>query len=412
MYIFVDSVVLKRSIGSQWEHLDTSNIVVSDIFNAFIKTYLILNTDISTTDVYVDLDTLKAEFSSYSGTLNELLVALGTRVLVTTTTIPDTTIKHVRYSDAIRSEYKITPINKGVSTPTNFPKRDLKDIEITRPMYATSMALLHSHCLVSVNGYYHMTDTDGSRVYVDNANTTLQISNNNNVGITSFLDVGALTKVPIDINNIHGDVVSGRLIDKVIFTVPEPLDNKSYLLILGGYMVLVEDGVFWRSGNDSFTLDMNKIPYIERIYESNSSIDLSPLGLSSVSINPDAMAMSELRSDTVIAKYLTLSQSYLVVVDTPVLLSNKIHVRQSNLPGMFTAYQDPTFPLITAYGKLADYWKTYEDNQWSVTVTDSFLRNYIFTFQATHPDALITDNLLPMLPFEHSRAFLLDLQTY
>ncbi len=412
MYIFIDAVVLKRSIGSQWEHLDISNNSVSQIYNTFIKSFLVLHTDTSTVDMFIDMDSLRNEFSSYDGTLNELLLLLGARILTTVTSIPDTIIKHVRYSDAIKSEYKIRPVNKGVANPTNFPKSELNDIELTRPRYTTDLSLLHTHCLLSVNGYYHMTDTDGVRSYVDDANKTLRISNNNNVGITSFLDVGKLTKVKLDSNNIYGDITTGNLIDKVHFTVTEPLDNKSYILILGGYMVLVEDNVFWRSGQDTFTLDLNKIPYIERIYESNSTIDLTSLGLSDITINPTGISLTEVRSNPVIKNYLTLSQSYLVVIDTPILVSNKIHVRQSNLPGMFTSYQDPTLPLITTYGRLADYWKTFEDNQWSVTVIDSFLKNYIFTFQPNSPNALITDNLLPMSPFEHSRAFLLDLQTY
>jgi len=109
---------------------------------------------------------------------------------------------------------------------------------------------------------------------------------------------------------------------------------------------------------------------------------------------------------------MTLSQSFLVLVDTPNLVTNKIELRHSQLPGMFTAYQDPVYPLLVNYGKVGEYWKTHEDGYWSVTVQDSFLRNYILSQQPIYHLPNITNNLLPSKPFWHSRGYLLEIAAY
>lgn len=412
MYTFVNAVVLGRSAGAQWADADLSDIIVYDIFNSYVKVYLVLDDPNLTEDVFVDFSVLKTEFSSYTGTLDELLTYLDLRVLPTVLEIPSTNVKRVKYSDAIRSQYKVSLTNIGIETPGNYPQLDLHDLEITRPKYNTPLELLHSHCLVSINGYYHMTDTDGERAFIHKGADTMRSGKNNHIGITSFLDVGALTKIKLDKDFIVGQTPTSPLSEKVYFTVPDNLDGKSYILILDGYMVLPDTDVFWRNGEHSFALNLNMLPYLERIYEASLYMDMTELGLSDPIVSPETMILSEVWSDAIIKNYLTMSQSYLVLVDTPNLVSNKIHLRHSNLPGMFTAYQDPTMPLFAGHGKVAEYWKTFEDDHWSVTVQDSFLRNYILSEQPTSNSVVVNNHLLSTEPYKHSRGYLLDIAGY
>lgn len=408
MYSFVNAIGLARSIGSQWHEVDLSNILVFDIFTTYTKVYLVLANPSLPDDVFVDIDILRQEFSSYNGTLNQLLVTLDNRTLATVPALPSTAVKVARYSDATRSNYKIDLTKIGVVTPDNYPASELDDIEITRPLYPTDLSLLHTHCLISVNGYYHLTDTDGERAYVYNAAKTLRQSRCNHVGILSFLDIGALQKVIIDPDNIYPQVPTSSLSERIFFDVSQDLTNKSYLLVLGGYLVFPSENVFWQSGEHTLALDINQLQYPERIQESSLYMDLSALGLTSL----DPIDSVELFSDEIIKNYLTLKESYLVVIDTPNLMTNKIFLRHSHLPGMFTAYQDPTLPLIVNYGKVAEYWKTYEDSFWSVTVNDSFLRNYVLSQQPIYQQPLLNDHLLPHVPYQHSHGYLLEILGY
>lgn len=412
MYQIINSLCLSRSTGAQWEELDLSSTVVKNIFEIYYQVYLTIYNTVLDVNIYVDMNTLRSEFSNYDNTLSVLLIELENRTLDTVESIPSTNVKYVKYSDAIRANYKIELTVAGQVLPDNYPISDMKDIEIKRPNYDTDMSLLHDYCLITVNGFVHNTDTDGTRAYVYDAVKTLNKSRSNHIGILSFLDVGSLDKIKINKDNILPLDETSSLKDKIYFSVEEDLNNKSYILILGGYMIFPDENIFWRSGEHTFALNLNLLPYVERIYESNYYIDLSDLELTTNPINDTMINTDELWSDEVIKKYMTLTQSFLVLVDTDKLINRKISLRSCNLPGLFTSYIDPTYPLFVNYGKIAEYWKVLEDGHWSVSVQDSFLKNYILSEQPIQQLENITSNLLPNKPFRHSRGFLLEIAGY
>lgn len=412
MYTFVKAIGLTRSTGAQWRQVDISSILVYDIFTSYTRVFLVLQNSFLSLEQNVDMDSLRLEYSSYPGTLQELLVQIGNRTLPTVTTLPDTQVGYVRYSDAVRSEYKIELTIAGQVLPEHYPKSELLDLKLTRQKYRTDMALVHDHCMVSVNGYYHRTDHADGAAYVYDGAVSMRKSKLNHVGILSFLDIGKLEKVSLAAPRIAPAVPGTKLSEKLVFSVDHDLEGKSFFLVLGGYLVMPGEGVFWQSSDHSFTLDLNRLPYVERLFESSKYLDLSSLDITPLPINAQAYNVPELFSDEVIKKYMTMSQSFLVIVDVARLVTNKIHVRKSNLPGVFTTYQDPSYPLIVNYGKAAEYWKVQEDGHWSMTVEDSFLRNYVLSEQPVQSKTTVTSQLRPDQPFTHSRGFLLEIAGY
>jgi hypothetical protein len=414
MYSYIKSVCLARTAGSQWIEQNIANHVVFSIYDTFSKVYVELSLPALPQNIYIDLDSLRAEFSSYAGTLNDLLVTLGSRTLETVPQLPNTEIKFVKYSDAIRARYKVDICKIGLNLPDNYPVDGKPDLVLTRPAYETDLTLIHSHCLVTVNGYVHMTDTDGTKAYVVDGGKTLQRSRMNKLGIMSFLDVGRLTKVKILPADISGQTPAGDLYNRTFFTVNRDLTRKSCILVLGGYIVMPEAGVFWQTGTSTFAIDWTKIPHVERIYESEKTLDLSALGLNVDPANPNLFSLPEMTSDATLIKYLTMSQSFLVIVDKEYLLTKKVAIKHSNMPGMFTAYQDPTYPLFVGHGKLAEYWKTYEgeSQRWSVTVADSYYQNFIISQQNTNNLNLVNNNQVPERSFYNSRGLMLEISGY
>lgn len=412
MYTYERALGLSRSIGSQWAEVNLEQSIVFDIFQNYTKVYLTLQNSVLTQSVFIDMEVLAPLYSNYNGTLAELLILIDSTTLPTVPVLPSSSVKYAKYSDAIRVGYKIKPCLAGSIFPDNYPRDSFKDLEITRTAYATDMTVVQDYCLVSVNGYYHWTDATTNAAYAYDGAITMRSSKLNHLGILSFLDIGKLTKIKLLAENIKPVTVGTTLSEKINFSVEENLDDKSYILVLGGYLVLPQEGVFWRSGAQGFTLDINRLSYKERLFESKSYIDHSPLGLSVSTSGDNVYDVNEIMTDAVIRKYMTLSQSFLVLVDIPTLVSNKIYVRHSSLPGMFTAYQDPVYPLIVNYGKVAEYWKTQEDNYWSLTVQDSYLRNYVIGQQPIRSGQAITDNLLAGKPFYHSRGYFLELAGY
>jgi len=412
MYQFVDAICLSRSLGSKWEHLDISNVKVSILYTQYTKIYLVLSNIALPNNVYVDMDSIRNQYSNYTGTLNQLLVAIGNNTLLTVEQLPSSEAKYATYSDAIRARYKYKLTIGDNVLPVNYPLEDKYDIALYRPNFNTDMKLLHEDCLISINGYYHFTATDNKYTYVFDAAKTMRKSNNSHIGLLSFSNIGKLLKIPLTAENIYPAFENGSLSEKIYFTVDADLDNKSYILVLGGYLIFPNENVFYRIGDKSFSLNLNNISYIERVYESSQYMDLSKLELTEHAINSTMINTEELWSDDVIKRYMTLSQSYLVIVDIPMMLTNKIFIRSSNMPGMFTSYQEPKYPLMVNYGKVAEYWKTYEDDHWAISVQDSFIRNYILTSNPEYTLVNVTSNLNSDSPYRHSKGFFLEISGY
>lgn len=412
MYTFVKAACTARSMGAQWEIKDLANILVFDIYANYNKIILELSNPFLPSNVYVDMDTLKAKYSSYTGTLAALLLELGDRTLPTVDNFPTTTIKYAKYADAFMANYKVNKTIIGQVLPKGYPESEMKDLMMNRPDYTTDMHLVHEYCMVSVNGYFHRTDADDNYAYVYDGGTSTLKNKQNQVGMVSFLDIGKLTKLSIKEQNILAPADGTALSKRCNLWVDNDLTGKSFFLVLGGYLVFPDEVSFWQSGDHTLTLNLESLPLLERYFESNLCLDLSSLGLKQSSTNANMISSEEFYTDEVMKKYLMLSQSFLVIVDADNLFTNKLFIRNSNLPGMFTAYKDPSYPLIVNYGKIAEYWKVEEDGQWSVTVRDSFLRNFVLTYEDMRDLPNVTDQRLPNRTFYNSRGFLLEIGSY
>lgn len=412
MYTLVRAIALPNQSAAQWSEVSLGNRIVSEIFSTYREIAITVTQDEDTTLLYLDLNQLRQRYAAYQNTLSVLLQFLGNPPLDTMDKLPGQKVNYIKYNDVYRASYKVRHCRRGLADPENYPKSALTDLELTRPNYATDLSLIHSHCLVSVNGFYHMTDTDGEVAFVVDGGKSVMLKNMAHLGITSFLSIGELTKHKLATQDIQPRTPDQPLKKRITFTVPEDLNGRSFFLVLGGFLVLPQDGVFYQAGERSFELNLERLPYVERLIESRDYIDLSPLGLTPSELSESNLNLAEVWSDAVIRKYLTLSQSFFVIVETDKLFFNKIFLRQMLSPGIFTAYQDPTYPLVVGTGRTAEYWKTHEDGQWAVSVADSFYRNYIFDRQQESTLVNVTDHLACDRPFFHSQGFLLEIGAY
>lgn len=412
MYNYHSALVLGRTIGAQWHEADLSHILVYDIFNNYSHVFLTLTNPYLDGPVHVDMNALRARYSSYDGLLTQMLIDIGNETLPTVPTLPNKRVRYAKYSDAFLSGYKVDTTKIGVGNINGYTPSELVDLKITRPDSDTDVSLIHKYCLVTVNGYIHRTDTDNINTFVYEGRKSLARCRENQAGILSFLDIGRLKQVPIRAENIYAQDTDSDLKTRAYFWIDENLTNKSVALVLGGYLIFPEENVFWQTGESTFAINFNAMPLVERLVESNMYLDLSFLGLDRYDDSPDLMSVPELLSDEKLKKYMTMSQSFVVVIDAPSVFVNRSHIRNCNMPGMFTAYQDPTYPLFVNYGKMVEYWKTFEDGQWSVTVRDSFLRNFVLS---SKPDAhlgVISPAGVPTQTFYHSRAYMLQIGAY
>lgn len=392
MYTYVSAHVVSARPNSQFETKDIATTRINEVFAAN-RLILLTVTHPAVQDPFVvSLEPLRLTYSQSLDYIQVVLNGLGDTALPVVDFDPSSSIRYAKYSDARRVGYRVELANMGQNYPDNYPEEALMDVVLSRPTYNTDMALLHTHALMSVNGFYHMTATDNTKAYILDGGKSYRVANKNHFGIWSFFDIGAVEKVPLDPLDIVPADPTKNLKDKIRFSVDVDLTGKSVFLVLGGYLVFQQDNIFTQVNDNSFLLDIKNLPHAARIMESDKFIDLSSLELTRPVDDNTTYSVTEIFSDEVLRKYLTLSQSFLVVVDTPSLNVEKMELRETGTYSVFTTVQEPLYPLIIGNGRQIEYWRKQEEGAWALLIGDEFAKNYMALMQPL-PSGVINDSL-------------------
>lgn len=411
MYIYVKSFVIARTFGSEWISPDISNLQIKAIYEKYFKAYLVVKDTLTDTEVNIDLEHYKHEYVESDLTIAQWLHALAGTVLKTIPVIEAAHMASVRYENAISTGYKYSLGRIGFPYPQNMTHDELHDLRIVRPNYPTNMRLLHTHCLLTVNGYFHQSDADEEAAWIVDGGKTAMKSRCSHTGILSFLDIGSVELVQIT-NEMISPLTQGEVLSEgLLIKLDKDLTSKSPIFFIGGYMIRPEPETFYQVGDSTWCLNLLGLPYFERVLESQKHLDLSSMELEHPDNHIDGtLNREQLLTDKTIRAYLTLSQSFIAIVDTPELYFNKVFVRNSNLPGMITAFQEPTMPLVMGYGKCVEYSKIQESMYWALRVYDEWYKQFVWQTAPTSVNQFLSSQYQAWKPHLRSQAFLLDIR--
>lgn len=287
----------------------------------------------------------------------------------------------VMYQDAVYSGYKLDIGLIGTNPYSDYPMWDksvFPDAKIFRPHTNVDNQLLYNKALITVNGLIHSTELFNNELWIRNCTKTMLRSNNNHVGIISFSrNTPNLIKYPIEASFCSADI-GLSLYQKVFITFPNEI--KMPLLIIGGYMQFEEPGIFYRISPNSFALSINRLNYIDRLYETYQYRDIyHDLELTINPILPDLVDYDDATSDETIIKYLTLDNTFIVDLNVDSVSLDKIYLRHSTLPGSYIVEEEPTLPVISRNGKVVEYWKKFYNNKYILRTSDSYYNNLLFS---------------------------------
>jgi hypothetical protein len=409
VYNLKAAIGVKTAQEARWLNESIGNMLVHDLFITFRKLYITLTNPFIQGDVYIDLESLRLIASTYQDTFNNFLVDNGSKLLASIPSIPILKPKYAVYSDAFRAGYKVQATNALASTTAALPNSDKSSLKIWRDDPVTDMNIFYKNCLVSVNGFYHNTTSDGTHCIAIDGAKSMRQSRQNQMGFLSFLNIGKIEQVRIKEDMIFKQAVDSDLKTRIYVTLPKDTTNKTVLLVLGGYLLFPDSKSYYQTGDNTFSIDINRMPFVERFFESQKYIDYSDLQLPKNTTNSSLVNLSDLLSDAVLTKFLGMPQTFFVIVDTANLFTNRVNIKTTGMPGMFISYNEPKYPLITGVGRIAEYWKTYEDKQWAINVTDSYLHNRVFNTLPVSDITIATDSDVPARPYINSSAYLLEI---
>lgn len=391
-----------------WLDEDVSTKTIGELFADYRKAWFILSNDFLLGQVlYLDMELMKSiNFINESMTLSEWFTDIGNASLSTwtTTIVPDFSPQIVKYGDAWKANYNMTAVHPTYAIDVEVPESEKTDLLLTREN--TDYMSMGQHCLISINGHLHRTEGSVDGLRVREGVKSSKKCNKTQVGILSFLNVASFQILPMNRTMLVQPNPALKMKEKIYLDLGMDLNNKSVLLSLGGYLH-ANDGICRIAGKSSICIDFYKVPYVKRYFEQRKMMDVSSLGLSSSPTGPSQVLVEELFSDETIKRYIEMSQSFLIIVDNPEFFSEFKQLESGELPGVYYGFteEEPLFPMQLGLGLLGNYWKTYDDGKWVMSVDGGYYNYYNFETTTFLEETTIDDTRRADKPFEYADAF-------
>lgn len=405
MYTYVTSYAKAKKAGSRWTEVNIKNMQLNDIFANYSKVYAVLNNTFFTGSIGFDLETIKDTYYHSTLTFAQFLMWLENKALPHMNKIPSLQTRLVKYADAFHAGYAIKAIHKTASPESPLPRSEKAYLHLTKA--DVDYDLFYNNCMVTVNGYIHLTDADTNGVYVVDGNKSAVHANQNQMGIYSFREVGTIENIPITESMISRQLDNIPLSNKIYIKLPEKIGTKLPILVLGGYMHIFDPNTFYMVDEQTLCINFMNYRFLDRYYESKEYIDLTSLPLDKYKRNESQLDLENFFSDEVIKAYLTLSQSFIVLLDASDVFAEHVAVDNTPMPGMMITTLKPELPLIGGHGRLLDYWYTYEDRQYSIACVDDLVNTRVYNTTNWYNLQSVADSRIPTDRVKKSNAHFL-----
>ena len=412
MYTHVKSLVKDLGRQGRWSEIDSSNITLMDLWEGYDTVYLILSHPSLSDVVMYDLTAARISINSteYFKTVSQWLIDNGIKTLNTVTEIPSIEPRYVTYGDAIQCGYNIRPIDRTVNISNELPLSELEDLWLTKE--GLDYELFNKFGLVTVNGLIHLTDVGVYGVHVVDGHISKMVSNDTLVGIMNFSNVGELTRVPITRDMVAPATGGATLKDYADINLDMDLKDKTVFVVIGGYLHAIDNNVTQLSDN-IYRVNFNNLPIIARFYESRDLIDLSSLTeiMTKKNGNYNQLDMTEVYSDEWLIRYLTLSQSFFLVIDSPEVFVDKDELVNLPVPGRYVSDVRPEWPVSYGLGAMLDYFSTEEYGRWLIAGQRAERVNYNYKTTQWKYDISLDNTRSTINPFEIPPAHYLKIGT-
>lgn len=290
----------------------------------------------------------------------------------------------------------------ALQNKSNFP-----DLLLTRTDIPTDYQLLHDTSLFTINGLIYPSEMSEEKLYIPKATDNLLKSRSNHTGIHTFQTPLRRTAITPGMITPDGDF---PLYKKAILTFPHEVETA--FLSLAGYLVFEQPEFFYRVSPNSFVIRLDRLDYIDRLYELNRYRNIfDELQIENSPNNPSMLDADVVRSNVVVERFLSLFNSFLVEVPNYDLTVSRVYLEHSNVPGNFRTEVEPLLPLVSGRGKLTEYLSIKKNNhKYTVHTTDAYQNNLILSKLSTPMINRYNDHREPGRTYQLSQAFFLDIR--
>lgn len=392
MYELKAGLLKSRALGSAYEEVDLSSYTVKKLLSDYKEAYLTLSHYALTNPVTLRLRDAESMIVGLptDPTVTAWLVSLGDTALPTKDGVPKVVQKRVLARDVWQADFTATLCVPQGSPLNDAPDSDKTDIWITRK--DTDYVTSQGHALATVNGLVHRLDADGQGMYIKEGGSTFARSKGAILGLLSFEAIGKLKTHTITADMLYHPSSEGKFKDSTWIKLPFDSTGKTVGVVIGGYLHLLSSDVKV-IGPRAVKVMMNRIPLLERYMESRYKMNMTSMErfheVDKTELNRDLYVTEGFYSNECITELMTLSQSFLIELDTDNLSVTHRKTTNTFLPGRFYYDERPLWPLRTQLGLLPSYVSFEEAGRWVLCIDNNLHQQRTFN-EFENADRLIT----------------------
>lgn len=377
MYTLISSVRRKNKYTGEWTTFDIGTEKIENIVDRLGWAVIELKPANTNQTKWVDLVNIEYLFTNIAAdaTFNDWLLSIGDL------TLPFNSgafyqQNYVKYVQAWHSGYNFQPAHPFINAQADISIYEKSDLIATHP--TLSPEYLGNYGLFTVNGLFHISyyGKDELRI-IDGFKSVLRY-NDNQIGLWSFESLGKINCIPIKTEYLAKYSTNTDYWDNTYITIPSEVDleNKSVFFVIGGYPHFIGKDI--TPINDrSYSIKFNNIFTIERYFQLFERLNIQSWGLNDDENNLTRINVNVLFSDETMLKLLTMSQSFIVVVDTPTLKQDILPVEYIQLPGRYVDKTTYKLPLCGINGIGLDYHTIKEDIVTVLAASNNRRKNYV-----------------------------------
>ncbi len=412
MYNYLSAHVKDKAMGQRWRREDVRALPVFSILNTYYGVKLTLTSNAVDKPLTVDLRDVKDQLRNQpeSLTVEQWLLQLGDNSLPHVEGEVKEKVSTVKFNTSTALGFKAELSFTGGSPTAQVDDSEKNDIMLTKA--GVDYDRYYRNSLVTVNGFVHRHDADVLGLYIKDAGKTFRKQQSNKIGILDFSEVGELDFFSIDADMVLPNPHTEKLIDGAYIELPEAIGNRVPFLVIGGYLHVV-NADYYQVGDNVIKIDLDRIPLLKRLYESRDEIDISVATdlLDAVSFNESLVAVEQLHGNEFLRSYLTMRNSFVVLVNAENIYLERHKLGYTRLPGRYFDGRKPQWPLSLELGRLPEYIAFKESAVWTLAVQDNLSTRYLFETYGWKENRLVDATVKTPNPSYYSQGYLLEIGT-
>lgn len=352
-YSIISSLGRVKGLVGKWESIDVSKFTVQSLYTRYDKIYVNVKNNYTKEEGTVLLDNYVNKIPNNKSFAQYIADDLGDTGLVYMDKTYTFNESGLIYRDALNSGFTIHPVKTGLKPDMSFQEKDAyTDLFFTKE--GVDYKDMYHHVLVTVNGYIHASDASSTGFWVTDGYKTLRKRGRQCIGLISFENLGSIEQIPIKEEMIYQMNEEVPLYQEVFVKINQSTKGKSILLVLGGYLYLLDKNVFVQYNESVIKIKMKNIRLLNKIHQSEKDLEY-PNDLYQTKISSSGLHVKHVQSDEFVKQYLTRTDSFVVLLDNDEIFIETKYPQKRRIPNNYLTEYKPTLPLKVGLGKFEEY---------------------------------------------------------